>query len=144
MNDPVSILPVVLFALLAGAVIPVLYQLYHVLRKARAVLDSAGPRLDRALDRLADAADSLNGLGTTLEARAHSLRPLLEATSTLGHLLGRTGQWLATAATIGGSVGPAVAAGLRALFSRADERPGSGDIQVLRRKPGNGHDDQHQ
>lgn len=143
MSDPVSILPVVLFALLAGAVIPVLYQLYHVLRKARAVLDSAGPRLDRALDRLADAASSLNGLGTTLEARAHSLKPLLDATSTLGHLLGRTGPWLATAATIGGSVGPAVAAGLRAFFSRADDRPGSGDAPGLRRGPINGHDDQN-
>lgn len=118
-TSPAPLLAVVLLALLVGAAIPVLYQLYRVLRRARALLDTAGPRLERALDQVSEAAERLHGIGANLEAQVQALRPLLDAGSRLGHLMGRSGTWLGTAVTVGGAAGPALLAGLRAFFSRA-------------------------
>jgi len=122
MTSPASLLAVVLLAFLVGAAIPVLYQLYRVLSRARALIDTAGPRLERALDQVGQAADRLNGIGSALEAQAQTLRPLFETASKLGQAIHRSGEWLGTAMTVGGGVGPAVIAGVRAFFSRTDDR----------------------
>jgi hypothetical protein len=135
-----QILAVVLLAFLVGAAIPVLYQLYQILKRARALLDTAGPRLERALDEVGQAADRLNGIGSTLEAQAETLRPLFEAASKLGHSIARSGEWLGTAMTVGGAVGPAVIAGVRALFSRTDDRLKTEGRPAHRGKKGNGPD----
>jgi hypothetical protein len=125
-TGPAPLLAVVLLALLLGAAIPVLYQLYRVLRRARSLLDTAGPRLERALDQVSEAAERLHGVGSTLEAQAQALRPLLDAASRLGHLIGRSGTWLGTAMTVGGAAGPALLAGVRAFFSRTGDGRDSG------------------
>jgi len=137
-----QILAVVLLAFLIGAAIPVLYQLYQFLRRARALLDTAGPRLEKALDQAGQAADRLNGIGSTLEAQARTLRPLFEAASRLGHLVDRSGNWLGTAMTVGGAVGPAVLAGVRAFFSGTDDRLTADDHPVQRSNKENGPDGQ--
>ena len=133
-----ALLVVALFAILVGATIPVLYQLHQVLRRARAVLDSAGPRLDRALDGLGQAADRLNGIGSTLETGVNAIRPLVTAASTLGHVLDRSGRWLWAAAAVGGSVGPAVMAGVRAFFSRTQDHLEAGGRPAHQRDSVNG------
>jgi hypothetical protein len=142
MTGPAPLLAVVLLAFLVGAAIPVLYQLYQILRRARALLDTAGPRLERALDQVGQAADRLNGIGSTLEAQAQTLRPLFEAASKLGHMIDRSGEWVGTAMTVGGAVGPAVIAGVRAFFSGTDDRLKTGGHPVHRSNKENGPDDQ--
>ena len=137
-----QILAVVLLAFLIGAAIPVLYQLYQFLRRARALLDTAGPRLEKALDQAGQAADRLNGIGSTLEVQARALRPLFEAASRLGHLVDRSGNWLGTAMTVGGAVGPAVLAGVRAFFLGTDDRLTADGHPVQRSNKGNGPDGQ--
>ena len=142
MTSPAPLLAVVLLALLVGAAIPVLYQLFQLLRRSRALLDTAGPRLERALDQVGQAADRLDGIGSTLEARAQAFTPLFEAASRVARSIGRSGQWLGTAMTVGGAVGPAVIAGVRALFSGSDDRPRPNGVPVHRSDKGNGPDDQ--
>ena len=83
MTSPASLLAVVLLALLVGAAIPVLYQLYRTLSRARALLDTAGPRLEKAFDQVGQAADRLNGIGSSLEAQAQTLKPLFGADPSL-------------------------------------------------------------
>lgn len=133
---------VVLLALLVGAAIPVLYQLYHVLRRARAVLDSAGPRFERAMDQVGQAADRLNGIGATLEAQSQTLRPLFEASSRLGHSIDRSRRWLGTVMTLGGAIGPAVMAGVRSFFSRPGDQRRNDGRPLHRSDKGNVLDDQ--
>jgi hypothetical protein len=135
MTSPAPLLAVVLLALLVGAAIPVLYQLFQILRRARVVLDTAAPRLERTLDQVGQAADRLNGIGSTFEAQAQAFTPLFEAASKVGRSIDRSGRWLGTALTVGGAVGPAVIAGVRALFSGTDGRRRPG-------RKGNGPDDQ--
>jgi len=127
MTGSAPLLAVALLALLVGATLPVLYQLYQLLRRARTVLDTAGPRLEKAMDQVGQAADRLNGIGSILEAQAHALEPIIELASKLGHSLDRTGHWLRTAM----AVGPAVVAGARAFFSRAHDEPRTDDRQLV-------------
>jgi len=72
MTSPSLLAATALLALLVGAAMPVLYQLYQTLKRARALLDTAGPRLERALDQVGEAADRLNGIGSSLEAQAQT------------------------------------------------------------------------
>ena len=142
MTSPAPLLAVVLLALLVGAAIPVLYQLYRTLSRARALLDTAGPRLEKAFDQVGQAADRLNGIGSSLEAQAQTLKPLIGAVSTLGHSIGRSGEWLRTAMSVGGAVGPAVIAGVRAFFSGTDDRPESESHPAHRSHRDNRSEDQ--
>jgi len=142
MTSPAPLLAVVLLALLVGAAIPVLYQLFQTLRRARAVLDTAGPRLERTLDQVGQAADRLDGIGAALEAQAQTFRPLFVAASRLGYSIDRSGQWWGTAMTVGRAVGPAVMAGVRAFFSGTNDRRRPGSHPVHRSSKGNGPDDQ--
>jgi hypothetical protein len=139
-----ALLVVALFAILVGATMPVLYQLHQVLRRARAVLDSSAPRLDRALDGLGQAADRLNGIGSTLQTGVDAIRPLVTAASTLGHVFDSSGRWLWAIAAVGGSVVPAVIAGVRAFFSRTPDHLEAGNRPAQQPhskngRPTNGH-----
>jgi len=142
MTSPAPLLAVVLLAFLVGAAIPVLYQAYRILKRARALLDTAGPRLERTLDQVGQAAERLDGIGSTLEAQGRTLRPLFNVASTMGHAIGRSGEWLGTAMSFGGAIGPAVIAGVRAFFSGTDVRRDSVGHPVRRSNKGNGPEGQ--
>ena len=142
MTSPAPLLAVVLLALLVGAAIPVLYQLYQVLRRARALLDTAGPRLERALDQVGQTADRVNRIGSTLEAKAQTLGSMFEAASRFGHSIDRSGKWLGTAMTVAGAIGPAVIAGVRAFFSGTDDHLRADRRPAHRSRKANGPDDQ--
>jgi len=127
MTSSAPFLAVALLAVLVGAALPVMYQLYKLLRRAHSVLDAAGPRLEKTLDQVGQAADRLNGIGTILETQARALEPLIEAASRMGHSLDRTGHRLRTAM----AVWPAVVAGARAFFSGVDDEQQTDDRQLL-------------
>jgi len=140
MTSPALVVATALLALLVGAALPVLYQLYQTLRRARTLLETAGPHLERTLDQVGRAAGRLDRIGSSLEAPAQTLRPLLVAASRVGLSIGRSGEWLRTASSLGGAFAPAVIAGVRALFARADVRRRGDDHRVERDSKGNGAD----
>ena len=140
MTSPSLLIATALLALLVGAALPVLYQLFRTLRRARTLLDTAGPQLERTLDRVGQAADRLDRIGSSLEVPAQTLGPLLETASRLGDTIGRSGGWLRTASSVGSAMAPALIAGVRAFFSRADVRRGSDAHPIERAGKGNGAD----
>jgi len=129
MTGPTAWVATALLVILVGAMLPVLYQLHQTLKRARALLDTAGPRLARTLDQVGQAADRLDRIGTSLEVPAQTLGPLLETASNVGLAIGRSGGWLRTASWVGSAVAPAVIAGVRTFFSRAGVRRSRDDNQ---------------
>lgn len=121
MSSPSILVAIALLALLVGAALPVFYQLYQTLKRARALLETAGPRLERTLDQVGQAADRLDRIGSTFEVPAQTIGPLLKVASNVGLSLGRSGTWVRTASSLGLALVPGVIAGVRAFFSRADE-----------------------
>lgn len=124
-----------LLALLVGAALPVLYQMYQTLRRARSLIETAGPRLERALDGLSQAADRVDRLGSSLEGPAQVLGPLLGAASRAGASIGRPAAWLRTATSVGAAVVPALIAGARAIFSTTDVQGETGDNGSGKQQP---------
>ena len=55
MQEPWTIVGVVLLAVLVGAALPVLFQLYSTLRVTRSLLDRLGPKMDSTLAEVRDA-----------------------------------------------------------------------------------------
>jgi hypothetical protein len=82
---------VVLFAVLVGASIPVLYQAAATLRAARRTLEEAGPRLERALEATASAAAKVDAVASQLHGAVR------------------------VASAVGAAVGPAVGAAVKAF-----------------------------
>jgi hypothetical protein len=118
MTSPAILVATALLALLVGGALPVLYQLYQTLKRARALLETAGPRLEKTLDQVGHAADRIDQIGSSFEGPVQTIRPLLEAVSRVGQTIGRSGDWLRTASSVGSAIAPAVIAGVRSLFSR--------------------------
>jgi len=110
----------VLLAILVGAGIPALIQLRRTLRSAQTFLDSTGMRLDRTLDEVTDAAARINRLGKSLEEDAEGLRVLTDAAAGLGRSLKQAQESIRLMTVVGSAVGPALVAGLRALFSPSE------------------------
>ena len=120
-----QILVVILLAVLVGALVPVLVQLRRTLQSAEKVLSTTGPRLDRTLDEVNEAAVRINRLGVRLEKDAEGLGVFTDAVAGLGRSLKQAQDSLRVVAAVGTAVGPAVAAGLRALFAPSGDRGGA-------------------
>ena len=114
-----QIIAVVLLAVLVGALVPVLIQLRRTLQSAENVLNTTGPRLDRTLDEVSEAASRINQLGRSLEKDAEGLRVFTDAAAGLGRSLKQAQESVRVMTAVGAAVGPAIAAGLRALFAPA-------------------------
>ena len=112
-----QVVGLVLLAILVGAGLPALVQLRRTLRSAQTFLDSTGQRLDRTLDEVTDAAARINRLGKSLEEDAEGLRVFTDAAAGLGRSLKQAQESIRLVTVVGGAVGPALVAGLRALFS---------------------------
>ena len=114
-----QIVGIVLIAILVGALIPVLVQLRKTLRAAETVLSSTGPNIDRTLEEVREAASRINQVGRSLERDAEGLRVFTDAAANLGKSLKQAHDTLRTVTAVGAAVGPAIAAGLRSLFTSA-------------------------
>ena len=110
----------VLLAVLVGAALPVLLQLRRTLKRAEDVLESTGPKMDRTLDEVTEAAARINRLGKTLERDAEGLQVFTDAAAGLGRSLKQAQASLRIMSTVGAAIGPALAAGLRSLFASDD------------------------
>jgi len=116
-----SLALVVLFAVLVGASIPVLYQAAATLRAARRTFEASGPRLERALDATAAAAAKLDAVASQL-AEGKRLEQALEAVGSVGRAAAQLQDAVRVAAAVGAAVGPAVGAAVKAF---REDRGGS-------------------
>jgi uncharacterized protein YoxC len=109
----------VLLALLVGAAVPTLLQLRRTLKKAETLIDTTGPRLDRALDDVNQALERINRVGEGVQEGAQRLRPVLDAVGSLVQSLIPVKESARLVAAVGGAVGPALVAAARASGIRA-------------------------
>ena len=137
-----QIVAVVLLAVLVGALVPVLFQLRRTLQSAENVLNTTGPKLDRTLDEVGEAAARVNRLGKSLEKDAEGLGVFADAAAGLGRSMKQAQESLRLMTAVGAAVGPAIAAGLRALFAPAGGREGQAsraeDAGAASEGPGDG------
>ncbi len=117
MTEGAQIAIVVLIAVLVGAALPVLYQLQRVLRSARTILTNADQRLERALAEVTNAAGRVDQVVARAEQDLEGLRPHIEAAANLGRMALRLQGMIRPIATLGGAVGPAMVAAVRAIFA---------------------------
>jgi ABC-type transporter Mla subunit MlaD len=115
MQDAWMIVGVVLLAVLVGAAVPVLFQLYSTLRATKALLARLGPKLDDTLAEVREVSRRLNRTGEGLERSSARAMALLDAAGDVGDSLRGVRDSLRTAAAVGSALGPALAAALRAL-----------------------------
>jgi uncharacterized protein YoxC len=111
--EVLAIAAVVLLAILVGVAIPVLLQLRATLKSVRHVVESTGPRLDRALADFSDATARLKILSDGIEANTPRVKHLMESAEGLAHGMDRVGKVL----TVAAAVGPAAFAAAKSLVS---------------------------
>lgn len=114
-----QIIGMILLAIIVGALIPVLVQLRRTLRAAETVLSSTGPKIDKTLEEVSEAASRINQVGRSLERDAEGLRVFTDAAANLGKSIKQAHDSLRMVTAVGAAVGPAIAAGLRSLFTSA-------------------------
>ena len=120
MQDTWSVVAVVLIAVLVGAAVPVLLQLFLALGAIRGSLRRLQPKLEGTLDELRHSARRLNRATTGLEDSAQRAQNLLIAAGDVGETLRGVKRSMRTAAAVGGAVGPALAAAIRAFAERSE------------------------
>jgi len=122
MQDPWTIVGVVLLAVLVGATIPVLFQLYSTLRLTKKLLDRLGPKMDSTLTEVREAGQRLNRIGSGLEQSTKRAQVLLEAAGDIGESVSKLRDSLKTATTVSAALGPAIAAAIGALTEMGSRR----------------------
>lgn len=133
MQDTWMIVGVVLLAVLVGAALPVLFQLYSTLRVARGLLLRLGPKLDGTLTEVREAGQRLNRVGSELESSVRRAKLLLDVAGDLGEVMRGLRDSLKMASALAGSLGPALAAAIRALTERGSGE--GGEESSLREGP---------
>lgn len=115
MQETWIIVGVVLLAVLVGAALPVLFQLYSTLRLTRGLFERLGPKLDGTLSEVREASQRMNRIGSELEASARRAKVLLDVAGDLGEAMRGLRESLKVASALTGALGPALAAAVRAL-----------------------------
>lgn len=98
---------VFLLLVLVGAALPALIQLFLTLKRARVLLETAGPRLERTLLHMSEAVERLDSIGSTLETRARAVDEPPR---------GAAAEWLKRAAVFGSAFAPAAVAGVKSMM----------------------------
>ena len=111
---------VVVLAVLVGAALPALVQLWLTLRTARSVLTESALRWDRALAEVTGTASRIGHVAGELDGSVKRVEILLTATSDLAGSLQSLTDKIRVASAIGAAVGPAVAAAVHAFRAPAD------------------------
>lgn len=115
MQDPWTVVGVVLLAVFVGAATPVLFQLYTTLRVTRTLLDRLGPKIDGTLTEVRETTRRLNRVGSGLEESVKRAQTLLDAAGDIGQSIKSLHESLRTATAVGSALGPALAAAIKAF-----------------------------
>ncbi len=114
------IVAVFLFAFLVGVAVPAILQLRTTLKSAERFLESTGRKADEALTEATEAMTRFNRATAGLEKGAEQLKSLFEAGQELAKSIGKLRDALKTISLLAGAIGPAAAAGFRAVFASGD------------------------
>ena len=117
-----AIVGLILFAILVGAIVPVLYQAAQTLKSARRQIDALGPRVDQALRELTEVTQKVNRIANTVEMQTDRLRPVVDTVVGIGESLGQVKRTVSKFSSLVGAVGPAVVAGLGAFLAHRRAR----------------------
>jgi len=118
-----QVVMVVLTAVLVGALLPVLFQIFATLRAIRANVERLGPKVDKTLDEVQDATRRLNRTGASIEQGVDQVRSVVATAGEAARFFKQIRGSLRTAAAVGGAVGPAIVAAARALGSPGGAAP---------------------
>lgn len=110
-----TIVAVVLLAVLVGAALPVLFQLQQTLRSTRRLMEHLDTSLRPTLKEIEEASGRLNRIGEALEESTPQLKEALDAAGGLGRTISDARRSLLSAASIGGTLAPVVAAAVQAF-----------------------------
>ena len=112
---------VILTAVVVGAAIPVLVQLRFTLRALEKTLETAGSRLDAALETTVGAARRIDSLVVRLEEGGR-IEKLVDGITTVTSMAKDLRNTMRIASTVGAAVAPAVTAAVHAF---RDDRHGA-------------------
>jgi uncharacterized protein YoxC len=118
MQDPWSIGIMVLLAVLVGACLPVLFQVFSTLGSIRQVTQRLGPRVEVVLKEVQETMNRINKATTGIDESAQRAKKLLDATGELGESVQRLNHSLKPAVALGSVVGPAVAVAVKSFLDR--------------------------
>ena len=122
MGDTWIAIGVVLLAVMAGLLIPVLAQLLLTLRSARRALERLTPRLDRTLAEVQRTTERVGELGTTLNRGSEQVVAMIEETDELRVAVRKLRRALRVATVVANAVGPALAAAVQVFRQSHAER----------------------
>lgn len=122
MNETLLVAVVVLFALLVGALLPVLMSVRSFLRRTERAVGSLERLAGETLERTNTILGRVDHLAREVEAGSPGLRNVVAVVNDLSETLMRTEKSLRLFLAVGASVGPAVAAFVRTM---RDDGPGA-------------------
>lgn len=138
-----QIILVVLFAVLVGSLIPVLFQLRATLRQVDRRLRMTGRRVDRTLDEAHAAAERINRLVGGLDGGEKQLANLLTSMTQLAHTLDRVRSTVNVASAVGAAIAPAVVAMVRSFGEEKETLVVEREDTAESTGNGRGHDEAH-
>ena len=129
MQDPWSIVIMVLLAVLVGACLPVLFMIFSTLGSVRQLIQKTGPRVEAVLKEVQETTGRLNKATQGMDESAQRAKKLLDATGELGESVQRLNHSLKPAVALGSIVGPAVAVAVKSFLDRQTQPDGADDTE---------------
>lgn len=111
---------VVMVAVLVGALLPILVQLYSTLHTVRTIVDKSAKDVEAAVVSIHRVADRVDRLGKTLEKDGR-IEEIVEGLSSAAHVLNQMRGTMQVAGTVSAAVVPAVAAAVKAWKSAHED-----------------------
>ena len=129
MQDPWSIVIMVLLAVLVGACLPVLFMVFSTLATVRQNVQRIGPRVDAVLKDVQETTGRVNRATDGIDESAQRAKKLLDATGEIGDSVQKLNQSLKPAVALGSVVGPAVAVAVKSFLDRHAHPDGADDVE---------------
>lgn len=116
---------VVLAAVLVGALLPLIAQLYGTLHTLRAVVEKNAKDVEAAVLAIHRTAERVDRLGSALE-KDGKLTEIVDGAASVAQMLNQVRGTMQIAGTVSAAVVPAVVAAVRAWKEAMDEDPSQG------------------
>jgi len=116
---------VVLVAVLVGALIPLIVQLYGTLHALRTVVEKSAKEVEAGMQSIHRTADRLDRLGAALE-KDGKMAEIVEGATSAARMMNQLRGTMQIAGPVAAAVVPAVAAAVRAWRGAADADPPAG------------------
>jgi predicted Holliday junction resolvase-like endonuclease len=117
-----QIVIVVLVAVLVGALLPLLAQLYGTLRTLRSVVEKSAKDIEAAVVSVHRTAERVDRLGAQLE-KDGKLTEIVDGAASVAQMLNQVRGTMQVAGTVSAAVVPAVVAAVKAWKAAMDEDP---------------------